>query len=179
MDRIEPLRRLLIEHRPALPNEQAFAVRMRALVTGSAAPLSRHQFEPGHFTASAFVLSPDARSLLLIHHKKLGLWLQPGGHLEPADPDAPSAARREVAEEVGLDDLDLLVDGLFDIDIHQIPAYGAEPAHEHFDLRFLFKARSLAHRAGSDVLGARWVRLQDVARIQSDESVLRAVRKLC
>ena len=36
----------------------------------------------GHITASSWVLSPDGRRFLLVHHKKLGAWLQPGGHAD-------------------------------------------------------------------------------------------------
>ena len=50
----------------------------------SSAPFHRRQFEPGHFTASAFVLHPSNDSILLIFHEKLRLWLQPGGHVDPA-----------------------------------------------------------------------------------------------
>ena len=75
--------------------------RCNALVD-SANPCSRKQFEPGHFTASAFVLHPTEPSILLIKHRKLGLWLQPGGHLQPEDTSAEHAARRELEEETGL-----------------------------------------------------------------------------
>lgn len=167
----------LTEHRAADAAESAHLVRMRQLLH-SPQPFSRSQFAPGHFTASAFVLSPHRDALLLILHRKLGLWLQPGGHVEPADVDLLSAARREVHEEVGLDALELAWDGIFDVDIHRIPAHGAEPAHEHFDVRFLFRAARRELEQSNEVRAARWVPLREVGLAHSDESVLRAVRKL-
>jgi len=148
--------------------------------------LHRKHFAPGHFTASAFVLSPDGQAMLLILHGKLGRWLQPGGHIDPGDPDIAAAARREVAEEVGLAEVlpDERWPGAFDLDIHPIPARTSgpverhEPAHAHYDVRFLWRAPSLEMRAGSDAAAARWVPLADVAAVGTDASVLRALAKL-
>jgi 8-oxo-dGTP pyrophosphatase MutT (NUDIX family) len=137
--------------------------------------LERSHWVPGHFTASAFVLSPDSCELLLIYHGKLSRWLQPGGHFDAADASPEAAARREVREETGLDDLELARPGLFDVDIHPIPARREDPEHEHFDLRFLFRARSRALVAGDDAHAAKWVRLSE---IESDASVMRAVAKI-
>lgn len=148
----------------------------------SEAACERAHFSPGHFTASAFVLSPERNELVLIHHKKLGIWVQPGGHVEPADAELTSAARREVLEEVGLSDLEQLStsDGsaLFDVDIHLIPARKTDPAHEHFDVRFAFVAKTRALVHSEEVADLRWVPLSDVAQMGTDESVLRAVNKL-
>lgn len=151
--------------------------RMLTLISREEDAFRRDVFEPGHFTASAFVLSPARDALLLIFHGKLQRWLQPGGHVEAADSDVLAAARREAAEETGLDALTLEVDGIFDVDIHRIPARPVEPAHEHFDVRFLFRAPSLSHRAGSDAKRARWVGHEEVSRMESDASVMRAVAK--
>jgi 8-oxo-dGTP pyrophosphatase MutT (NUDIX family) len=139
---------------------------------------SRDHYEPGHLTASAFVLSPARDAVLLILHGKLGIWIQPGGHIEPGDTTLPGAAHREVAEEVGVELQDAAQAAIFDLDIHDIPARKAEPRHEHFDVRICFQARALDYAVSSDVADARWVELSKIDQLTSDESVLRAVRKL-
>ena len=68
--------------------------------------------------------------------------------------------------------------GLFDVDVHDIPARPGEPEHRHYDARVLFRASSLVIRPGDGVKGARWVPLAELGEIGTDESVLRAVRKL-
>ncbi|MEM6532827.1 MAG: NUDIX hydrolase [Myxococcota bacterium] len=160
--------------------EQEYLSRMLALLAEhQLAAFSRHTFAPGHFTASAFILSPDKQRLLLIHHGKLGRWLQPGGHIEARDLNPWSAALREVKEEVGLDSSQLTADvEVFDIDVHAIPALGKEPEHEHFDLRFLFTTLSDEVVAGDEVNDAKWWSLGELASSAEDGSVRRAVQKL-
>jgi len=177
--RLSALRAQLDRYQPADPAEARFVERMRALTETDAA-CARSHFSPGHFTASAFVLSPDRRELILIHHRKLGIWVQPGGHIDATDLDLESAARREVSEEVGLRDLEpLLREGaLFDVDIHPIPARKDEPAHEHFDVRFAFVSGTRTFERSEEVADARWLPLADVDATTSDRSVMRAVEKL-
>ena len=177
--RLEAVREALSNYRTADQTEAGYVARMLEL-SGASAACERSHFTPGHFTASAFVLSPDKREVILIHHKKLGIWVQPGGHVEASDADLLDAARREVAEEVGLGELDLVSTGspLFDVDIHPIPARKAEPAHEHFDVRFAFVARTRDFERTEEVADVRWVPLNDVAQVTRDVSVLRAVQKL-
>jgi 8-oxo-dGTP pyrophosphatase MutT (NUDIX family) len=144
----------------------------------SATPTSRRQFAPGHLTASGFVLSPEGDAVLLILHKKLNIWVQPGGHIEPGDASLSEAARREVVEEVGLDLANSTAAHIFDLDVHAIPARKDEPEHEHFDVRFCFQAPTRAFTASDEVAAARWAPLSQIEQLTSDESVLRAVRKL-
>jgi 8-oxo-dGTP pyrophosphatase MutT (NUDIX family) len=176
-DRV-PLAALLRAYVPESGEERVHLDRMQTLLRAAGNPFERSHFVPGHFTASAFVLSHDRALLLLIHHAKLDRWLQAGGHIEAHDPDVLAAARRELEEEAGLCDLELEIQGVFDLDVHAIPARGAEPRHEHFDVRFLFRARSLELRAGSEVKAARWEAVHEVEEITTDASVMRAVRKL-
>jgi 8-oxo-dGTP pyrophosphatase MutT (NUDIX family) len=165
-------------HRRQCPEQSAVIDRLIELAASPGDPLSRTHLEPGHFTASAFVLSPDRSRLLLIHHPKLRRWLQPGGHIEPEDADCEAAARREVLEETGVADLELLGSGIFDVDVHAIPARATEGAHQHFDVRYAFRAKSEVLRVSAEVEGARWVPLERVVDLNSEESLLRGVRRL-
>jgi 8-oxo-dGTP pyrophosphatase MutT (NUDIX family) len=178
------LRSLLERLEPADALEREHRERILALVDQAADPFDRAQFAPGHVTASAFVLDPAHERLLLILHAKLGRWLQPGGHVESGDSSVAAAAQREVLEETGLDVSAGNAFGarLLDVDVHQIPARRDMPAHEHFDVRFAFEAGHTDARAGSDAMQARWVSIAELssggADLPTDESVMRAVRKL-
>ena len=154
------------------------AVVERALVLArSGNPTDRDRFFPGHFTASGFVVSPDGSSLLLIHHRRLGRWLQPGGHIDPGDISPIAAAAREVTEETGVAVEAILAD-LIDLDIHPIPSRAPEPAHEHFDLRFAFRALDERIVADDEVHEAIWVPWDDLDSYAVDDSVTRATAVL-
>jgi len=133
----------------------------------------------GHLTGSAFVVDRDRKRLLLIHHKSLDRWLQPGGHAD-GDPDLAAVARREVLEETGLGDLELLVPGPFDLDIHTIPEKRGVPAHLHYDVRFLLAAEGslTLRRAEREVNEAVWVPLKGLAELRLDASVLRPAGRI-
>jgi 8-oxo-dGTP pyrophosphatase MutT (NUDIX family) len=176
--RMNDLRARLSAFRAHDAEEAGHLARMSQLAESASDVSARSHFEPGHFTASAFILSPERDSLLLILHGKLQRWLQPGGHIEPTDTDLLAAARREAEEETGLAELELLEPAPFDLDVHQIPALRGDPSHAHFDVRFLFRATDRAVRAASDAKAARWVPLREVDLTISDRSVLRAVEKL-
>ncbi len=93
---------------------------------------------PGHFTGSAWLVSADDARVLLMHHRKLDRWLQPGGHAD-GDTDLARVALREAQEETGV--IDLRVEGgIFDIDRHRIPVRANEPEHWHYDVRYVVRA---------------------------------------
>jgi 8-oxo-dGTP pyrophosphatase MutT (NUDIX family) len=171
---------LLNAHRPLDGDETVYVERMRSLLASSRDPFSRSHFDPGHFTVSGFVVAPDEASLLIIRHAKLKRWLQPGGHVETDDFDLASAARREVAEEAGLDDLEPGNgrDVLFDVDIHTIPANGREPRHRHFDLRFRFRARRRDLFCAREVRGVRWAPFRELTSLNPEPAMVRVLRKL-
>ena len=115
-----------------------------------------------HFTGSVWLVSADGGRVLLMHHRKLDRWLQPGGHAD-GDTDLARVALREAQEETGLTGLQV-EGGIFDIDRHRIPARRDEPEHWHYDARHVVRAgaserftvnqesRALAWRAVTEVV---------------------------
>ncbi len=154
------------------PDGDEISVGVARDALGSGRPMwPRDEFDPGHFTASGFVASPDGTSLLLIHHAKLGRWLQPGGHFESGDESIEAAARREVAEETGLTDIDRVGLGLVRIDAHPIPARANEPGHVHIDLAMGFIAGTVDIAVVDEILDARWVPWGQLADFGVDDAI--------
>ena len=181
MERPAPdlLHALLDAHTPADGREADSLRRIQKLLKSAPDPYSRTLYVPGHLTASALVVDPDRERTLLIFHAKLRLWLQPGGHFEPGERDPWVSAAREVLEETRLPTrLPEIEARLLDVDVHAIPARGAEPDHFHFDLRMLLVAEHLPAQAGdAGVREARWFTLRELAALDLDPGLGRALRK--
>jgi 8-oxo-dGTP pyrophosphatase MutT (NUDIX family) len=119
------------------PDEAATADAFRALLDDPEDPFVRERLA-GHFTASAWLVDRAGARLLLTHHRKLGQWLQLGGHAD-GDRDLARVALREAEEESGLGGL--RVDAtIFDLDRHRIPEHKGVPAHWHYDVRYVVHA---------------------------------------
>jgi 8-oxo-dGTP pyrophosphatase MutT (NUDIX family) len=132
---------------------------------------------PGHFTASAWTIARASRSTLLVHHAKLGKWVQPGGHAD-GEQNLFLAAKRELEEETGIEALPVLGGDIFDIDIHTIPSVGEEGTHKHYDVRFLFAVHErLPLRVSDESIDVNWVELNDLEQYTQEESILRMRRK--
>jgi 8-oxo-dGTP pyrophosphatase MutT (NUDIX family) len=125
------------------------------LLLNTPSPFSRHQFAPGHLTATGLVLAQDGERVLLVHHAKLNRWLLPGGHLAEHDNQLWKTARREVIEETGV----LLRKEpapLVGLDVHGIPPHKGEPYHLHHDLVFHFRAESDDYRLSYESRAIAW-----------------------
>ncbi|MGH9368992.1 MAG: NUDIX hydrolase, partial [Thermoanaerobaculia bacterium] len=116
---------------------------------------------------------------LLVYHRRLERWLQPGGHVEPGDASVFEAARREALEETGVAALEAPFGALLlDVDVHPIPPRPDRPAHVHFDLRYLLTTaeESFAIQA-EEVRRAAWFTLEEALAAGVDGSLERALRK--
>ncbi|CAG4991772.1 hypothetical protein DYBT9275_00828 [Dyadobacter sp. CECT 9275] len=131
----------------------------------------------GHVTASGWVVSPGRDKALLMHHRKLDRWFQPGGHCD-GDADVMRVAEKEVREETGLLFFKLVRPAVFDLDVHQIPANPKDQAHYHYDIRFLFEADPDALLAvNGEAKSLEWIALDQIAGYNNSESIMRMVRK--
>jgi 8-oxo-dGTP pyrophosphatase MutT (NUDIX family) len=131
----------------------------------------------GHITASAWVLNATRTHALLLHHAKLNCWVQPGGHLDGDDASPAAGALREAHEETGLVALQLADKNLFDVDVHAIPARAVEPAHLHYDLRYLIISLDSNVTLSDESLDARWIPLDELARVPFERSISRMAEK--
>ena len=125
----EDLRALVQEHQPTSAREAAAKERFLSELERLDDPCDEHA-GPTHVTASAIVVGP--RGTVLHRHKRLGIWMQPGGHIDAGEtPDA--AAVREATEELGLP-VAHPPGGprLIHVDVHD-----AALGHTHLDLRYL------------------------------------------
>jgi 8-oxo-dGTP pyrophosphatase MutT (NUDIX family) len=145
---------------------------------GSAPAVFERVHAMGHFTGSAWVVSADGRRVLLTHHRKLDLWLQPGGHAD-GDEDLARVALREAEEETGVTGLHLEDGEIFDLDRHLIPARKLDPDHWHYDARYVVRCGADEHYIVSEESHAlAWREIHAVANDAGvDGSVRRMARK--
>jgi 8-oxo-dGTP pyrophosphatase MutT (NUDIX family) len=168
------LQRLLAAYEPSTSAEEGHLGSILELLSTSPSAFDRDLYEPGHITASAFVVHPSEPAAALMKHLKIGRWLQPGGHVEPDDVDIEAAARREVLEEIGISQLASF--GVTDVDVHVFPERGDQPEHLHLDVRIGFVAGTdrLVDNAESD--GVRWAGFDEMRGME--ESLARPARRL-
>jgi len=158
------------------PEEAAFVPRFLELLGHADAYQRTHL--PGHLTGSAWIVDATQQFVLLTHHAKLNKWLQPGGHAD-GDENILNVALREVREETGLQHFDNRP-GVFDIDIHPIPARADFPEHLHFDVRFLIQAdKNDALLLTEESHALSWIPLADLAQVcNNNPSMMRMAQKL-
>ena len=161
------------------PEQRETADRMLSFVSSTPDCFKRAHAE-GHMTGSAWLINPAGNKALLTLHHKLQRWMQTGGHAD-GDPDTLRVALREAEEESGISGILPESAEIFDIDIHLIPARPAkgEPAHYHYDVRYLLRAphEDFAISEESDALA--WWTEQDFATRtdELDEAVRRMARR--
>jgi len=118
-----------------------------------------------HFCTSVYIFNPENKTFLLIKHKKLGKWMQPGGHVEENE-DPEECAIREVKEETGLD-VELIGnrlprDGDF---ICPLALQKNMINEEHMHMDFVYEARvigGMEHINNLETDGMKWFILEEI-----------------
>jgi 8-oxo-dGTP pyrophosphatase MutT (NUDIX family) len=166
----------LAAYAPADAHERAMVDEVRSFVRDHVDCFAR-TLQVGHVTASAWLLDESLTATLLTHHRKLGRWLQLGGHAD-GDDDVRRVALREAREESGLTAIRFADERIYDVDVHLIPSRAGEPAHRHFDVRFALIADRFAPTVVSDESHAlAWIPLDELDALGIDPSVRRLAAK--
>ena len=157
------------------PRESRLIGRFRTFVESHERCFDRHLWA-GHVTGSAWLVDRDGSRVLLTPHRKLGRWLQLGGHSD-GNPDTLQVALAEAGEESGLA-VAPLSHLVYDIDIHEIPARGSEPAHLHYDVRFALQVvGDQTFRVSQESLDLAWVSIDRLGAFTDEPSMLRMAGK--
>ncbi len=158
------------------PQNAEAAERILSFIRANPDCFSRSLAE-GHITGSAWLISPEGRQVLLTLHRKLGRWLQPGGHAD-GDANTLRVALREAEEESGIAGIIPVKPVIFDVDVHEIPARPAagESAHLHYDIRYLLQAPHMDYRRSDESDALAWFTPEELLAMQPEESILRMLR---
>ena len=147
---------------------------------------NRKNFE-GHITASGYIYCLSTNRLLLLEHKALNKFLQPGGHVESVDDEIIDSAKREILEETGISDIDNigLTDNYnvpFDINSHIIPKNDKkeEDEHYHHDFRYLFviDKEEDVKLDFNESTGFKWVDIEDLLNDDKYGLTIKKIKKM-
>lgn len=155
------------------PLERDTVLLCKELLADGEDPFRRERLA-GHFTASVWLVSADGLRTLLTHHRKLGLWLQLGGHAD-GERDLQVAALKEAGEESGLSALKI-EPGIFDLDRHRIPEHKGVPEHWHHDVRYVVRATTgEAYVVSDESHDLAW---RDIAQLARDPDADASLRRM-
>lgn len=172
VDDLALARRTIEAYRPRDEGQRAQRARILAFLDDHPSDAHRRSCLAGHLTASALVLDAGGERALLTHHRKLGRWLQLGGHCD-GDACLAGVAWREASEESGIEGL-LVLDRPIDLDVHPIPERPGEPEHLHLDVRYLVRAPAQVRlRCSHESLELGWFTPRQAEALDLDPSVRR------
>lgn len=170
----------LQEHSEAFPIQKDNCDRVISLITEYGNVAFQNQNWAGHITASMLVINTERTRVLLMFHKKLQFWLQFGGHSD-GNSDTLATAIREFHEESGIQIEPEIIWGIFDVDVHDIPAdLKWRPMHQHHDILYLASIPEDTPFAMQieEVDDIRWFDIEGISEYVGEKRMLDMMEKI-
>ena len=136
-----------------------------------------------HFTASNWIINKDRTKVLMIYHNIYKSWAWTGGHAD-GDSDLLHVALKEAEEETGLNNLKLLIDGIFGLQILTVDSHIKRgkyvSSHLHLDCCFLFEANEEDELKikEDENSGVKWINIDEATKITNEEKMRPIYEKL-
>lgn len=132
----------------------------------------------GHITASAWIVNNNKDKVILTFHKKLEMWIQLGGHTEKNE-TVIDAALREAYEESGLEEIRVLDENIFDVDVHEFPEKDNNKSHYHYDIRYLLEAdEDKIIKISNESKDVKWVKFDELDTLIEEKALKRMMEKV-
>ena len=138
-----------------------------------------------HLTASAWVVSPDRKQVIMVYHNLYHSWSWMGGHAD-GDADLLQVARKEVMEECGLTELTVVSPDIFSLEVLCVAGHEKKgqyvSSHLHLNVTYLFEADPAKelHIKPDENRGVGWVNVEDIPQKSSEPWFCeRIYSKLC
>ena len=136
-----------------------------------------------HFTSSSWIVNKDRTKVLMIYHNIYKSWAWTGGHAD-GDSDLLNVALKEAKEETGLNNLKLLSDGIYGLQILTVDSHIKRgkfiSSHLHLDCCFLFEANEEDELKikEDENSGVKWFKIDEATKITNEEKMKPIYEKL-
>lgn len=137
-----------------------------------------------HFAATAWMVNRQRTKVLMVYHNIYNSWAWSGGHAD-GESDLMAVARKEIAEETGLQEITPLLDGIFAINVLTVERHIKKgqhiSSHLHMDVEYLFEADdSLPLKIKEDENSAvGWIEIGRINEFVTEEKMKPVYALLC
>ena len=180
---MEKLYQQLKDYVPYNAQEEADKQRMLQFMEKNPDCLLREN-TTAHFATTAWVINKQRTKVLMVYHNIYKSWAWSGGHAD-GESDLLSVARREIEEETGVTDMNLLCDGIFSINVLTVERHIKKgkhiASHLHLDVEYLFEADdSQPLKVKEDENSAvGWINIEDINTAVTEEKMKPVYALLC
>lgn len=138
--------------------------------------------EFGHFTASAWVVNKEKTKVLMIYHNIYKSWAWTGGHAD-GESNLLNTAIRELKEETGVENVKILKDGIFSLEIVCVNGHIKNnkyvSSHVHLNLTYLLEVdeKEVVRIKEDENSGVKWIKIEDVAKASNEKWIIENIYK--